>query len=73
MWCPLSSQEFQDLLDGAETTLTYKAEVIWKNHAEVELATLAWVNWYNNRKVFKRISHILPVEAEKNVLCFGRE
>ncbi|EFA5495283.1 hypothetical protein E0401_19565 [Escherichia coli] len=23
IWCPLSSQEFQDLPDGAETTLTY--------------------------------------------------
>ncbi|EDU1385347.1 TPA_asm: hypothetical protein G4G51_001931 [Salmonella enterica subsp. enterica serovar Dublin] len=22
IWCPLSSQEFQDLPDGAETTLT---------------------------------------------------
>ncbi|HGV3509391.1 TPA: type II toxin-antitoxin system ParD family antitoxin [Klebsiella michiganensis] len=24
IWCPLSSQEFQDLPDGAETTLTEK-------------------------------------------------
>ncbi|ROU09568.1 hypothetical protein EB837_24860 [Kluyvera ascorbata] len=24
IWCPLSSQEFQDLPDGAETTLTIK-------------------------------------------------
>ncbi|WP_350449222.1 Hha/YmoA family nucleoid-associated regulatory protein, partial [Escherichia coli] len=24
IWCPLFSQEFQDLPDGAETTLTYK-------------------------------------------------
>ncbi|EOW7690660.1 IS3 family transposase, partial [Escherichia coli] len=32
----------------------YKAEVIhrksWKNRAEVELATLTWVDWYNNRR-----------------------
>ncbi|EHQ8499491.1 IS3 family transposase, partial [Escherichia coli] len=31
----------------------YKAEVIhrksWKNRTEVELATLTWVDWYNNR------------------------
>ncbi|EFN5112228.1 hypothetical protein [Citrobacter freundii] len=25
IWCPLSSQEYQDLPDGAETTLTVKA------------------------------------------------
>ncbi|WP_213104943.1 hypothetical protein, partial [Escherichia coli] len=24
IWCPLSSQEFQDLPDGAETTLTIR-------------------------------------------------
>ncbi|EKE0205559.1 IS3 family transposase, partial [Escherichia coli] len=33
----------------------YKAEVIhrksWKNRAEVELATLTWVDWYNNRRL----------------------
>ncbi|WP_252964935.1 integrase core domain-containing protein, partial [Shigella sonnei] len=32
----------------------YKAKVIhrksWKNRAEVELATLTWVDWYNNRR-----------------------
>ncbi|MBW6039201.1 hypothetical protein CGB78_26600 [Klebsiella pneumoniae] len=27
IWCPLSSQEFQDLPDGAETTLTEKHEL----------------------------------------------
>lgn len=26
IWCPLFSQEFQDLPDGAETTLTYDEE-----------------------------------------------
>ncbi len=47
----------------------YKAEVIhrksWKSHAEVELATLAWVDWYNNRRLMERLGHIPPVEAEK--------
>ncbi|ELA5557267.1 IS3 family transposase, partial [Escherichia coli] len=36
----------------------YKAEVIhrksWKNRAEVELATLTWVDWYNNRRLLGR-------------------
>lgn len=47
----------------------YKAEVIhrksWKNHAEVELPTLAWVDWFNNRRLLERLGHIPPVEAEK--------
>ncbi|HAJ8916425.1 TPA: IS3 family transposase, partial [Escherichia coli] len=36
----------------------YKAEVIhrksWKNRTEVELATLTWVDWYNNRRLLER-------------------
>lgn len=47
----------------------YKAEVIhrkrWKTRAEVELATLAWVDWYNNRRLLERLGHIPPAEAEK--------
>ncbi|EJN5908687.1 IS3 family transposase [Escherichia coli] len=47
----------------------YKAEVIhrksWKNRAEVELATLTWVDWYNNRRLLGRLDHTPPAEAEK--------
>ncbi|HAM7366662.1 TPA: IS3 family transposase, partial [Escherichia coli] len=46
----------------------YKAEVIhrksWKNRAEVELATLTWVDWYNNRRLLGRLGHTPPAEAE---------
>ncbi|EMV3740067.1 IS3 family transposase, partial [Escherichia coli] len=44
----------------------YKAEVIhrksWKKRAEVELATLTWVDWYNNRRLLGRLSHTPPAE-----------
>ncbi|WP_425323335.1 hypothetical protein [Escherichia coli] len=30
IWCPLFSQEFQDLPDGAETTLTAVLEILQK-------------------------------------------
>ncbi|WP_436796961.1 IS3 family transposase [Escherichia coli] len=47
----------------------YKAEVIhrksWKNRAEVKLATLTWVDWYNNRRLLERLGHTPPAEAEK--------
>ncbi|WP_244440855.1 IS3 family transposase, partial [Escherichia coli] len=47
----------------------YKAELIhrksWKNRAEVELATLTWVDWYNNRRLLERLGHTPPAEAEK--------
>ena len=47
----------------------YKVEVInrkrWKTRAEVELATLTWVDWYNNRRLLERLGHIPPAEAEQ--------
>lgn len=47
----------------------YKAEVIhrqnWKNRAEVELATLTWVDWYNKKRLLERLGHIPPAEAKK--------
>jgi len=46
----------------------YKAEVIhrrsWKNLQAVELATLAWVDWFNHRRLLGPIGNIPPAEAE---------
>jgi putative transposase len=46
----------------------YKAEVIhrqpWKSRDAVELATLTWVDWYNNRRLLSSIGNIPPAEAE---------
>ena len=48
---------------------TKRTEVIhrksWKNRAEVELVTLTWVDWYNNRRLLERLGHTPPAEAEK--------
>ncbi|WP_220385790.1 hypothetical protein, partial [Klebsiella pneumoniae] len=33
IWCPLSSQEYQDLPDGAETTLTIIIHFAYKKNA----------------------------------------
>jgi len=47
----------------------YKAEVIhrqsWKNREAVELATLTWVDWFNQRRLLGPIGNIPPAEAEK--------
>ena len=47
----------------------YKAEVIWRqrswpNASAVEMATLKWVDWFNNHRLFGPIGHIPPAEAE---------
>jgi len=46
----------------------YKAEVIhrrsWRSLEAVELATLDWVDWFNNRRLLGPIGDIPPAEAE---------
>jgi putative transposase len=47
----------------------YKAELIhkrgpWKTLEDVEFATLEWVDWFNNRRLFEPIGHIPPAEFE---------
>ena len=47
------------------------AEVIWRqrswpNASAVEMATLRWVDWFNNHRLFGPIGHIPPAEAEAN-------
>ena len=49
----------------------FKAEVIhrrgpWRNFEAVEYATLEWVDWFNNRRLFEPIGNIPPAEAEAN-------
>jgi putative transposase len=55
----------------------YKAEVIhrqsWKNLEAVELATLDWVDWFNNRRLLGPIGDIPPAEAEANYYQQQRE
>jgi putative transposase len=47
----------------------YKTEVIerlgpWRSYDAVELATLAWVDWFNNRRLLEPIGHVPPTEFE---------
>lgn len=47
----------------------YKTEVIrrrrsWKTVEEVEMETLKWVDWFNNRRLLGPIGNIPPAEAE---------
>ena len=48
----------------------YKTEVIrkkgpWKGLDEVEYATLEWVDWFNNRRLFGPIGYLPPAEFEE--------
>jgi putative transposase len=55
----------------AETTIgLYKTELIrprgpWKTVEQVELATLEWVDWYNNARLHSACGNAPPVEFEE--------
>ena len=47
----------------------YKTEAIhrrgpWRSFEAVEMATLEWVDWFNNRRLLEPIGNIPPAEAE---------
>jgi putative transposase len=54
----------------AETIVgLYKTELIrrrgpWKGLDQVEYATLAWVDWFNHRRLLEPIGHVPPAEFE---------
>jgi transposase InsO family protein len=55
----------------AETIIgLFKTELInrwiWKNASGVELATLTWIDWFNNNRLLEPIGNIPPAEAERN-------
>lgn len=52
----------------------YKAEVVhrrglWRSFEAVELATLTWVDWFNNRRLLESVGNIPPAEAEER--CYA--
>jgi transposase InsO family protein len=67
----------------AETIIgLYKAEVIdrrgpWRGVADVELATLEWVWWFNHRRLLGPIGYVPPAEYEEmfhsTAACSGVE
>ena len=49
----------------------YKTELVhrqgpWRNMQDLEMATLGWVDWFNNRRLLEPIGNIPPAEAEAN-------
>jgi transposase InsO family protein len=63
-WCPLSSQEFQDLPDGAETTLTKRAhqEENIQNPISARADIFDYIEVFYNRA--RRHSHLGGVSPE---------
>lgn len=56
----------------AESTIgLFKTELIrrrgpWRNLDDVEIATLEWVDWFNNRRLHTELGDMPPAEHEAN-------
>jgi putative transposase len=56
----------------AETIIgLYKTELVrnkgpWRGLDDLELATLAWVDWFNHRRIYHQLGRIPPAEYEEN-------
>ena len=55
----------------------YKTEVIsrrksWHDLRDIEFATLEWVNWFNNMRIFGAIGNIPPAEAFRKSITISR-
>jgi hypothetical protein len=63
----------------AETVIgLFKTEVIhrlgpWRSREAVEIATLEWVDWFNNRRLLEPIGNIPPAEAESRYFAMMGE
>lgn len=62
-----------DALDNAMAESfvdTFKTELIrdrvWRTHSQLELSVVAWVGWYNQRRLHSALGDIPPVEYEQN-------
>ncbi|CAI7976013.1 transposase [Frankia sp. Hr75.2] len=49
----------------------YKTELVyrrgpWRTFEELELATLEWVDWYNNRRIHSGCGNMSPAQYERS-------
>ena len=56
----------------------YKTELIhkrgpWRTMEAVEIATLEWVDWFNQRRILEPIGNIPPAEAEAHYYAQSHE
>jgi putative transposase len=51
---------------GASTHELVLRQGLWRNMQDLEMATLGWVDWFNNMRLLGPIGNIPPAEAEEN-------
>jgi len=48
----------------ADSSRSIRQQGPWKNIEDVEFATLTWVDWFNNRRIYEPIGNVPPAEKE---------
>ena len=48
---------------------TFKAELVklhgpWRSRAQLEIAIIEWIDWYNTRRLHREIGDVPPAEHE---------
>jgi putative transposase len=51
-------------INGLFETEVVRRRGPWRSVEAVELATLAWVDWFNHRRLLEPIGNVPPAEAE---------
>ena len=54
----------ESFVDSYKTELI--ADRVWRNQTQLELATVAWVAWFNHDRLHCSLGDIPPVEFERN-------
>jgi putative transposase len=54
----------ESFVDSYKTELI--ADRVWRTHAQLELATVAYVGWFNHRRLHSSIANRPPVEHERD-------
>jgi putative transposase len=54
----------ESFVDSYKTELI--ADRVWRSQAQVELATVTWVAWFNHQRLHSSLGDIPPVEFEQN-------
>jgi putative transposase len=53
----------ESFVDSYKTELI--ADRVWRTHAELELSTVAYIGWFNHRRLHSSIGNRPPVEHER--------
>jgi len=51
-------------VNGLDKTELIRRQGPWRNVEHVELATLAYIEWFNTRRLHSELGHVPPAEFE---------